>query len=131
MKKFVIWLFNLNNLRALYVSERMTQRKRDEEEFRAKFRAEQDSHEREMDLLKQSQEAELTMINRELSDYKIREKELITREYQVRKGWKKNISDYSELYSRMNAIANFFVKETAEIHRVLDTSENDVKKRLR
>lgn len=128
IKRFIIWLFNLNDLKSLYIAERQRQRTWDEKEFKDRIKTIEDKYEREISLLQQSHEAEKTMLGIQLDQYKKREKELNDREYNAKVQLKKNTNTAAQLFNHIFNVAIYFQKESAEIQKYIDDAErNEIK----
>jgi len=127
MKRYIIWLFRLNNLQSLYIAERQRQRRWDEKEYQEKIATVEGKHERELSLLQQAHESEKAMFVFELNKFKKREKELYNREYNVKIANKKNLNMAAQLSDHIFNVANFFQKEAGEVKRFIDLEETEKK----
>jgi len=127
MKRFIIWLFRLNNLQSLYIAERQRQRRWDEKEYLEKIANVEEKYEKEISLIQQSYEADKAMMIFELNKFKKREKELYDREYNVKIANKKNLNMAAQLSDHIFNIANYFQKEAGEVKKFIDLEETEKK----
>lgn len=123
MKRFIIWLFKLNNLKSLYIAERQRQRKWDEKEFQDRIATIEEKYERQISIMQQSHDAEIAMIGIQLEQYKKREKELSEREYNAKIQLKKNTNTAAQLFNHIFNVANLFQKEAAEVQKFIDDAQ--------
>jgi hypothetical protein len=120
VKKFIIWLFNLDDLKSLYVTERIKQKKRDDTERNDIIRELKNDHDREIARLNQTHEAEVAMYLSTLKEWKRRERDLRNREYSVKNHEKENAQNTAMLYSHVKNVADILQKEAAEIMGPVD-----------
>ena len=130
IKKIVIWLFSLNDLKALYIAERQRQKHIDEKELNRKMNCLDDIHEMEIARIRQSYEAELEIQGQELATYKRRDRELTEKEYTWKTQRKNNTSTAAYLYQHIFDIANGLQKSAAEIKGILDKAKDNAQKQI-
>lgn len=123
-QKLAIKIFGLDDLRQLYLAERRKQKAHDEQEYHFKYKALEEKYERRISLMEQEQEVETHLLKEEIREYKKREKEIDRREYLIKVNHKRNLTDASIISTKLGAVGAFFTKESAEIGKILDDSEN-------
>lgn len=123
IKKLAIRIFNLHDLRELYLNERKKQKAHDEQEYHFKYRSLEEKYERQISLMEQEHEVETHLLKEEIREYKKREKEIERREYLIKINHKRNLSDASLISTKLCHVGDFFKKEGSEIQRILDESE--------
>ena len=120
VKKFFIWLFNLNNLSEIIKYERDKQKNLDKKYYETLLKEKLEIQANEFSYERSSLQYDIKTLEEEIFANKKREKEVNEKELRAKKQINANVHVATKIYSRINEASEYIAKKTAEIHGIMD-----------
>jgi len=128
-RKFIIWVFRLNDIADDIRSERKRQEQQDAKYWKIKLHEQEDHLGRKHRLELLDSEIELRKAQDEIDKLKSREKELDEKEYEIKKLIKEDSYIAEDIHNRVMDLGKTIMKHVGEIGRIKDNAMT-LKKRI-
>jgi vacuolar-type H+-ATPase subunit I/STV1 len=129
IRKFIIWVFRLQDISDDIRNERKKQEAQDEKYWKSKMKELEDHLDRKHSLEMLDFEIEVRKKDDEINKLKSREKELDNREYEIKKLIKEDSYVAEDMYNKVMDMGKSIMKHVGEIGKIKD-SALDLKKRI-
>ena len=129
IRKFIIWIFRLEDISDDIRHEREKQEKQDEKYWKIKLRDQEDHLGRKHSLELLDYEIELKKANDEIKKLETREKEIDEKEYEIKKLIKEDSYMVEDLHNKLSDISKNFMKGVGEFSKIKDNA-TILKKRI-